>query len=63
MEVDPVVEDLLNRMTPEQKLKTAAKMYWNARALRAGALRSFHPDWSEERIQQEVRFEFLTARD
>jgi hypothetical protein len=63
MEDDPKVEELLKRMTPEQKLNTAAKMYWNARALRAGALRTFHPDWSEEKIQQQVRFEFLTARD
>lgn len=63
MAEDSKVAELLRQMTPEQKLITAMKMYWAARALKAAALRSFHPDWTEARIQEEVRWAFLTMRD
>jgi hypothetical protein len=48
MEDDPKVIELRRKLTPEQKLKTAA------RELKAAALRSFHPDWPEEKIRDEV---------
>jgi hypothetical protein len=54
MEDDPTVIELRRKLTPEQKLKTAAQMYLAARELKAAALRSFHPDWSEEKIGEEV---------
>ena len=62
MEDDPKVLEFQRRMTPEQKLNTAAKMYWTARAWKAAALKSLHPDWSDEKIEQEVRLAFITAR-
>jgi hypothetical protein len=62
VEDDPKVQELLQKMTPEQKLKTAARMYWTAWHWKAAALRSFHPDWTEEQIQAEVRHVFLTTR-
>jgi hypothetical protein len=62
MENDPRMLEILKKMTPEQKLNTAAQMYWGARELKAAALRHFHTDWSEERIEREVRYAFLTAR-
>ena len=62
MENDPRILEILRKMTPEQKLNTAAQMYWGARELKAAALRHFHPEWSEEQVQQEVRYIFLTAR-
>jgi hypothetical protein len=62
MENDPRILELLKKMTPEQKLNAAAQMYWGARELKAAMLRHFHADWSEERIEQEVRYAFLTAR-
>jgi hypothetical protein len=62
MKNDPKVTELLKQLTPEQKLTTAARLYWTARDWKAAALRSFHPDWSEEKIQQEVRHAFITAR-
>jgi hypothetical protein len=54
--------EIIRAMTPEQKLNTAMQLYWSARELKAAGLRSLHPDWSEEKIQQEVRYAFLTAQ-
>lgn len=48
--------------TPGEKLKTVSDMWWTARALKLATLRSLHPDWSEERLRQEVRRVFLLAR-
>ena len=62
MENDPKVQEFTRALTPEQKLETAMRLYWSARELKAAALRSFHPDWSEEKIQKAVRHAFLIAR-
>jgi hypothetical protein len=52
----------LRAMTGEERLRVAEQMYWSARQLKAAALRSFHPDWSEEQVEREVRRIFLHAR-
>jgi hypothetical protein len=62
MEDDPKVIELRRKMTGQQKLATAGKMYFAARELKAAALRSFHPDWSEQQIWEEVRRVFATTR-
>jgi Rv0078B-related antitoxin len=51
----------LQRMTGQQKLRTAFLLYWGARKLKAAALRQEHPDWSEEQVQQKVKEIFLHA--
>lgn len=53
---------VLRAMTPEQKLNTAARLYWSARRLKAAWLRSQHPEWKEEEVQQKVREIFMYAR-
>jgi hypothetical protein len=62
MENDPKIAELQRKLTPAQKLRTAQRLYWSARAWKAAAFRSLHPDWTEERVQSEVRHAFLTAR-
>jgi hypothetical protein len=62
MEDDPKVIELRRKVTPQQKLATAGGMYLAAREFKAAALRSFHPDWSEEQIWEEVRRIFATTR-
>ena len=62
MEDDPKVIELRRKMTPEQKLATAGKMFLAAREFKAAALRSFHPDWSEEQVREELRRIFATTR-
>ena len=53
---------IFRTMSPGRKLKLAEQLYWTARKLKAAGLRSQHPDWSEEQIQDEVRKIFLHAR-
>ncbi|MEX2577653.1 MAG: hypothetical protein WD342_01235 [Verrucomicrobiales bacterium] len=54
-------ERKLRVLTPAQKLAAASDLYWSARALKASALRNLHPDWSEDRVQKEVRQCFLLS--
>jgi len=53
---------ILRLMSPAQKLKAAERLYYSARQLKAAALRTQHPDWSEEAIRCAVREVFLYAR-
>jgi len=53
---------ILRAMTPEQKLRAAEEMYRAALEIKAAALRAHRPDWSEEKIQREVREIFLNGR-
>jgi hypothetical protein len=62
MEDDPKVIQLQRNQSPAQKLNTAAKMYLAAREWKLAALRSFHPDWPEQKIQQEFRNAFHATR-
>lgn len=51
----------LRRLTGPQKLEAAVALGRAARRLKAAGLRRAHPEWSEERIQREVREVFLRA--
>ena len=53
---------ILRALTPAQKLRSAERLYWTARALKAAWLRQQHPDWSEEEVQRKVREIFLYGR-
>jgi len=48
--------------TPSEKLAIAQQMALSARELKASALRTFHPDWTEEQVVRKVRELFLAAR-
>jgi hypothetical protein len=61
--MDDRERQILRALTPEQKLRTAAQMYWAARELRAAGLRTRHLDWTEKQVQEEVRRAFMYARD
>jgi hypothetical protein len=54
--------EIFKRMTPEQRLQQAEQLYWSARRRKATGLRAQHPDWSEQKIEDEVRSIFLHAR-
>ena len=55
---DPQVE-IFRRMTPEQKLRAAERLYWSARELKSAWFRQEHPEWSEEQVKKAVRDAFL----
>ena len=53
---------ILRRMTPEQRWQAAHRLYWTMRRHKTAFLRSQHPDWSEQQIDDEVRRLFSHAR-
>lgn len=55
---DPQVE-IFRRMTPEQKLRAAERLYWSARELKAAWLRQQHPGWNDAEVEKAVRDAFL----
>lgn len=55
---DPQTE-IFRRMTPEQKLRAAERLYWSARALKAAWFRVEHPQWTEAEVSKAVRDAFL----
>jgi len=58
-EFDPDQIQALRQMDPGQRLKVAAQLYWSAKSLKAAALRSFHPEWTEDQVQRRAREIFL----
>lgn len=53
---------VFRRMTPEERWRTAHRLYWTMRRHKAAFLQSLHPDWSQQRIMAEVREIFSHAR-
>ena len=56
------INNRFKNMPPEKKLKMAEALYWSARELKKSSLRSFHPEWSEELLEQKVKEAFMYAR-
>ena len=52
---------ILRRMTPAQRIQAAMSLYETARQMKAAGFRLAHPDWSEEKVSDEVRKAFLRA--
>ncbi|MDB6058326.1 MAG: hypothetical protein JWO95_2170 [Verrucomicrobiales bacterium] len=53
---------IYRKMTPEQRLKIAERLYWSARDWKAAGIRLQHPDWQEDQIGREVTRIFQNAR-
>jgi len=45
----------LRAMTGARRLRLAERLYWSARKMKAAGLRSQHPDWPDQRLNNEVR--------
>jgi len=54
--------EVFRRMTPEQRWQAAHRLYWTMRRHKAAFLRSLHPDWPEQKVDDEVRRIFSHAR-
>ena len=52
----------LRQISGEDRLRLAEQLCWSARKMKAAGLRSQHPDWPEERINDEVTRLFIRAR-
>ncbi|MGZ8920058.1 MAG: hypothetical protein ACXW3L_03650 [Limisphaerales bacterium] len=52
----------IKAMTPQQRWHAARRLYWTVRRHKTAFLRSQHPDWPDQKLEQEVRTIFLRAR-
>ncbi len=57
----PAQIEAFRRMSPAEKLALAARLWFEARELKAAALRARHPEWTEDEVQRKVRDVFLHA--
>lgn len=55
----PSVRNTGPKLSPAEKLRTAIRIYWSARALKRAALVAAHPDWSSTQLDAAVREAFL----
>ena len=51
------------KSTPSQKMAIASRLYATARKVKQAGLRRRHPDWSEERLKQELNLRFFLLHD
>jgi hypothetical protein len=51
----------LRAMTGAQRLRLTERLYWSARKMKAAGLRHQHPEWPEQRLNDEVRRIFSDA--
>ncbi len=51
-----------HKLTPEQKLKEALRLYHSARELKIAAMKKFHPELSDKEIKEKVEKVFFYAR-
>ena len=51
-----------HKLTPEQKLEEALKLYHSARELKIAAMKKFHPELSDKEINEKVKKVFFYAR-
>jgi hypothetical protein len=58
-----IQDEILKKMTPEQKLRLAMNLYYSAWEIKAAWLRELHKDWSDKQIEQAVREIFVNARN
>jgi hypothetical protein len=61
MDVDIQIE-IIKKMSPNDKLKIAERLYWSAYELRYAAFKTQYPDLSEEEIAEKTKKYFLHAK-
>ena len=57
-----IQDEILRKMTPQQKLEVAMNLYYSARELKSAWIRQLHEDWSDQQVEEAVREIFINAR-
>jgi hypothetical protein len=53
---------IYRRMTPGQRWRAAHRLYWTCRRHKAAFIRGQHPEWTDQKVDDEVRRIFQNAR-
>ena len=56
------MNNFVRKLTPEQKLKEALRLYHSAKELKIAAMKKFHPELSDKKIKEKVKKIFFYAR-
>ncbi|HUD48078.1 MAG TPA: hypothetical protein VMR33_14695 [Candidatus Baltobacteraceae bacterium] len=54
--------EVLRAMSGQERLRVAERLYWSAFKMKAAGVQSQHPDWTEAKVEDEVRRIFRHAR-
>jgi hypothetical protein len=57
-----IAVDRFKNFSPQKKLDLSMQLYYSAKELKRAALKQFHPEWNDIKIDKEVRRIFLHAR-
>ena len=57
----PIQKKIYQNMSAQRKWELSMELNFNARLLKAVALRQDHPEWNEDQVQAEVKKIFLYA--
>ena len=60
-EADRIQREIIRKMTPAQKFAIARELYDTAWEIKRSALRSQHPDWTDEHVLARVKRIFTTG--
>jgi hypothetical protein len=60
-EADRIQREIIRKMTPAQKFAIARELYDTAWEIKRSALRSQHPDWTDEQVLARVKRIFTTG--
>ncbi|HUQ69872.1 MAG TPA: hypothetical protein VM165_10135 [Planctomycetaceae bacterium] len=52
--VDDQMADILRQKTEVERLRIAGRMWRSARVILRGAIKTDHPDWSDEQVNREI---------
>lgn len=55
--------ETLKRLGPAGKLRAAERLYFTARRLKEGAIRTKNPEWTDAEVKQALNEAFWNARD
>ncbi|MEI6515957.1 MAG: hypothetical protein WCO77_08265 [bacterium] len=62
METNDDQIEILQKMSPDQRLEAFLQLCRSARRIKEAAFRQFHPDWSEDQVKLALKESFLHAR-
>lgn len=56
------IKNRFKNFSPEKKLDLSLELYYSAREFKRASIKSFNPDWNDDRVENELRKVFLYAR-